>query len=118
MEEEQRLSFFCGAAVASKELRLDDDAEKYYEDAAFGVNMLDKPFKVGLYAGSTPAANPSYDLALVQLGYQPAWAGPIQPVDEWDLYLVAAAPNLPVCRRDGWGMITASCMAAEPPTPT
>jgi hypothetical protein len=31
---------------------------------------------------------------LIQLGYRPAWAGPIQPVDEWDPKLVAAAPNL------------------------
>jgi len=31
---------------------------------------------------------------LVQLGYRPAWAGPIQPVDEWDPELVAAAPGI------------------------
>ncbi len=31
---------------------------------------------------------------LVQLGYRPAWAGPIQPVDEWDPKLVAAAPEI------------------------
>ena len=31
---------------------------------------------------------------LVQLGYRPAWAGPIQPVDEWDPALVAAAPDI------------------------
>ena len=31
---------------------------------------------------------------LVQLGYRPAWAGPIQPVDEWDPELVANAPQL------------------------
>lgn len=31
---------------------------------------------------------------LVQLGYRPAWAGPIQPVDEWDPELVAAAPEI------------------------
>lgn len=29
---------------------------------------------------------------LLQFGYRPAWAGPIQPVDEWDPELVAAAP--------------------------
>lgn len=29
---------------------------------------------------------------LLQLGYRPSWAGPIQPVDEWDPELVAAAP--------------------------
>ncbi|MCH7688542.1 MAG: phytanoyl-CoA dioxygenase family protein [Planctomycetes bacterium] len=31
---------------------------------------------------------------LVQLGYRPAWAGPIQPVDEWAPELVAAAPEI------------------------
>ena len=31
---------------------------------------------------------------LVQLGYRPAWAGPIQPVDEWDEKLVAEAPEI------------------------
>lgn len=30
---------------------------------------------------------------LLQLGYRPAWAGPIQPVDEWDPELVAGAPE-------------------------
>jgi len=30
---------------------------------------------------------------LLQLGYRPAWAGPIQPVDEWDPVLVDNAPN-------------------------
>lgn len=29
---------------------------------------------------------------LVQLGYRPAWAGPIQPVDEWDAELTSSAP--------------------------
>ena len=31
---------------------------------------------------------------LLQLGYRPAWAGPIQPVEEWDERLVAAAPEI------------------------
>jgi hypothetical protein len=31
---------------------------------------------------------------LVQLGYRPAWAGPVQPVDEWDPQLVADAPDI------------------------
>jgi hypothetical protein len=31
---------------------------------------------------------------LVQLGYRPAWAGPIQPVEEWDAAFVAAAPEI------------------------
>lgn len=29
---------------------------------------------------------------LLQLGYRPAWAGPVQPVEEWDPALVARAP--------------------------
>ena len=32
--------------------------------------------------------------ALVQLGYRPAWAGPVQPVEEWDPDLVANAPEI------------------------
>jgi len=31
---------------------------------------------------------------LIQLGYRPAWAGPIQPVEEWDPELVANAPDI------------------------
>jgi ectoine hydroxylase-related dioxygenase (phytanoyl-CoA dioxygenase family) len=31
---------------------------------------------------------------LVQLGYRPAWAGPIQPVEEWEEGLVAGAPEI------------------------
>jgi len=31
---------------------------------------------------------------LVQLGYRPAWAGPIQPVEEWDPQLVEQAPPI------------------------
>ncbi|AWT59034.1 MAG: hypothetical protein DF168_00207 [Candidatus Moanabacter tarae] len=31
---------------------------------------------------------------LVQLGYRPSWAGPIQPVDEWDPRLVEMAPKV------------------------
>jgi hypothetical protein len=31
---------------------------------------------------------------LLQLGYRPAWAGPVQPVDEWEPGLVAAAPDI------------------------
>ncbi len=30
---------------------------------------------------------------LLQFGYRPAWAGPIQPVEDWDPALVAAAPE-------------------------
>lgn len=31
---------------------------------------------------------------LLQLGYRPAWAGPIQPVEDWDTELVESAPEL------------------------
>ena len=31
---------------------------------------------------------------LIQFGYRPPWAGPIQPVEEWDPELVAAAPEI------------------------
>lgn len=31
---------------------------------------------------------------LLQMGYRPAWAGPIQPIDEWDESLVAGAPDI------------------------
>ena len=43
------------------------------------------------------ASHPNKDTQpreLLQLGYRPAWAGPIQPVDEWDPELVAAAPDI------------------------
>ncbi|MGZ0171374.1 MAG: phytanoyl-CoA dioxygenase family protein [Planctomycetales bacterium] len=43
--------------------------------------------------GSHPNLDPR-PRELLQLGYRPAWAGPIQPVDEWDADLVAAAPEI------------------------
>ena len=46
-----------------------------------------------LLHGSHPNKH-SLPRELVQLGYRPAWAGPIQPVDEWDADLVAAAPEI------------------------
>jgi len=46
-----------------------------------------------LLHGSHPNKN-SQPRELVQLGYRPAWAGPIQPVEEWDPELVAAAPEI------------------------
>jgi hypothetical protein len=46
-----------------------------------------------LLHGSHPNKDPR-PRELVQLGYRPAWAGPIQPVDEWDSELVAAAPEI------------------------
>lgn len=43
--------------------------------------------------GSHPNKDPR-PRELVQLGYRPAWAGPIQPVEEWDAKLVEAAPAI------------------------
>ncbi|MFO1096042.1 MAG: phytanoyl-CoA dioxygenase family protein [Planctomycetaceae bacterium] len=46
-----------------------------------------------LQHGSHPN-NDTQPRELVQLGYRPAWAGPIQPVEEWDPQLVANAPDI------------------------
>lgn len=46
-----------------------------------------------LFHGSHPnlAAEPR---ELLQLGYRPAWAGPIQPIEDWNPELVANAPDI------------------------
>ncbi|MBI3864494.1 MAG: phytanoyl-CoA dioxygenase family protein [Planctomycetia bacterium] len=46
-----------------------------------------------LMHGSDPNKDPR-PRELVQLGYRPAWAGPIQPVEEWDARLVESAPEI------------------------
>jgi hypothetical protein len=46
-----------------------------------------------LLHGSHPNRD-SQPRELLQLGYRPAWAGPIQPVPEWDPELVAVAPEI------------------------
>lgn len=46
-----------------------------------------------LLHGSHPNQDPQ-PRELIQLGYRPAWAGPIQPVDEWDPELVEGAPEI------------------------
>ena len=46
-----------------------------------------------LIHGSHPNKD-SQSRELFHLGYRPAWAGPIQPVDEWDPELVADAPEV------------------------
>ncbi len=46
-----------------------------------------------LIHGSHPNKD-SHSRELVQLGYRPAWAGPIQPVEDWDPKLVEAAPDV------------------------
>jgi len=46
---------------------------------------------INLFHGTHPNRTHT-QRTLVQLGYRPAWAGPIRPMDEWDPDLVAAAP--------------------------
>ena len=46
-----------------------------------------------LLHGSHPNRS-SQPRELLQFGYRPAWAGPIQPVDEWDPELIANAPAI------------------------
>ena len=46
---------------------------------------------VDLFHGTHPNRHAS-SRSLIQLGYRPDWAGPIQPMEEWDPELVAATP--------------------------
>jgi hypothetical protein len=46
-----------------------------------------------LFHGSHPNTDEHFR-ELIQFGYRPAWAGPIQPVDEWDPEHVANAPEV------------------------
>jgi hypothetical protein len=46
-----------------------------------------------LFHGSHPNLD-SRPRELLQMGYRPAWAGPIQPIEDWDPELVAAAPDV------------------------
>lgn len=46
-----------------------------------------------LFHGSHPNRD-ARPRELVQFGYRPAWAGPIQPVEEWEAELVANAPAI------------------------
>lgn len=46
-----------------------------------------------LFHGSHPNMDPE-SRELIQLGYRPAWAGPIQPVEDWSPELVASAPEI------------------------
>lgn len=46
---------------------------------------------INLFHGTHPNRTRRHR-TLVQLGYRPAWAGPIQPMPEWDPELVAGAP--------------------------
>lgn len=46
-----------------------------------------------LFHGSHPNLD-TQPRELLQLGYRPAWAGPVQPVEEWEPQLVANAPEI------------------------
>ncbi len=46
---------------------------------------------VTLFHGTHPNRD-TVPRELIQFGYRPAWAGPIQPMEEWDPALVEAAP--------------------------
>ena len=46
-----------------------------------------------LFHGSHPNLD-SRPRELLQFGYRPAWAGPIQQIDEWDPDLIATAPDI------------------------
>lgn len=46
-----------------------------------------------LFHGSHPNLDPR-SRELLQMGYRPDWAGPIQPIEDWDPKLVAAAPEI------------------------
>ena len=48
-------------------------------------------FPKDLFHGTHPNTD-SVPRSMVQFGYRPGWAGPVQPVDEWGPELVAAAP--------------------------
>ena len=49
-------------------------------------------FPKDLFHGTHPNTD-DVPRSMVQFGYRPGWAGPIQPVPEWDPELVAAAPD-------------------------
>jgi hypothetical protein len=50
-------------------------------------------FPVGLFHATHPNLDEE-PRTLIQYGYRPAWAGPIQEVHEWDPELVANAPDI------------------------
>ena len=49
-------------------------------------------FPKDLFHGTHPNVDRA-TRSMVQFGYRPGWAGPIQPVEEWDHALVASAPE-------------------------
>ena len=50
-------------------------------------------FPKDLFHGTHPNDD-TVPRSMVQFGYRPGWAGPIQPIGEWDPELVAAAPEV------------------------
>lgn len=46
-----------------------------------------------LFHGSHPNVD-SQPRELLQMGYRPAWAGPMQPIEDWDPALVSQAPDV------------------------
>ena len=46
---------------------------------------------VNLFHGTHPNRHPTHR-SLLQLGYRPDWAGPVQPMEEWDSEALAGAP--------------------------
>ena len=49
-------------------------------------------FPKDLFHGTHPNLD-TVPRSMIQFGYRPGWAGPIQPVEEWDTALVALAPE-------------------------
>lgn len=47
---------------------------------------------INVFHGTHPNTSDSLR-TIIQLGYRPAWAGPVQALEEWDPELVAAAPE-------------------------
>ena len=86
--------------IARSHLSFHADASPYvrYKSHPEEVTLLVPPGSAVvipslLFHGSHPnvAEQPR---ELVQLGYRPAWAGPVQPVEEWDPEHVANAPAI------------------------
>ena len=48
---------------------------------------------INLFHGTHPNRD-AVPREMIQFGYRPAWAGPIQPMEEWDPELIAAAPDV------------------------
>lgn len=47
---------------------------------------------INMFHGTHPNRSPE-QRTLLQFGYRPTWAGPIQPMEEWDPNLIEAAPQ-------------------------